>query len=254
MQQQNLFKRMFQKSSWDPDNSAMLQQESKAFPYFGLVHYFLLKETGIGHGDYNSVAGRVAIHFNNAYLLNLQLHEIENASTTKNEIKINIAQTLINPEPTVEKLLTRQPAPADNTKEELLFEPLYTSDYFASQGIKLSEEVQPGDKLGNQLKSFTEWLKTMKKTTNYRLPENGATNPFLHLSMHLSIYEQLSIDQPPGIKELYLELCANLQDEHAAQHQIIDCLAEMIYQAQRNKQQPDPTIYLNCLQTKLGRK
>ncbi len=174
MQQQNLFKRMFQKSSWDPDNSAMLQQESKAFPYFGLVHYFLLKETGIGHGDYNSVAGRVAIHFNNAYLLNLQLHEIENASTTKNEIKINIAQTLINPEPTVEKLLTRQPAPADNTKEELLFEPLYTSDYFASQGIKLSEEVQPGDKLGNQLKSFTEWLKTMKKTTNYRLPENGA--------------------------------------------------------------------------------
>lgn len=47
--------------------------------------------------------------------------------------------------------------------EELLFEPLHTSDYFASQGIKLSEEVSPGDRLGTQLKSFTEWLKTMKR-------------------------------------------------------------------------------------------
>ena len=173
MQQQNLFTQMFHKNAWDGDNSAMLQQESKLFPYFGLFHYFLLYETGIGHGDYNSLAGKAAIHFNNAYLLNVQLHQFENASTTNNESKINIAQILINPEPTVEKLLTRQPAPADNTKEALLFEPLYTSDYFASQGIKLSEEVQPGDKLGNQLKSFTEWLKTMKKTTNYKLPENS---------------------------------------------------------------------------------
>ncbi len=51
-----------------------------------------------------------------------------------------------------------------NPKEEtLLFEPLHTTDYFASQGIKLSEIVQPTDKMGKQLKSFTEWLKTMKK-------------------------------------------------------------------------------------------
>lgn len=45
----------------------------------------------------------------------------------------------------------------------LAFEPMHLVDYFASQGIKLSEEVQPADKLGKQLKSFTEWLKTMKK-------------------------------------------------------------------------------------------
>lgn len=47
-------------------------------------------------------------------------------------------------------------------KEEMIFEPLHTSDYFASQGIKLSEEQIPADKLGKQLKSFTEWLQTMK--------------------------------------------------------------------------------------------
>ncbi len=54
--------------------------------------------------------------------------------------------------------------PAKGTlPQEWLFEPLHTTDYFASQGIKLSEEVQTTDKLGKQLKSFTEWLKTMKK-------------------------------------------------------------------------------------------
>ncbi|MBC7536782.1 MAG: hypothetical protein H7258_13915 [Ferruginibacter sp.] len=67
------------------------------------------------------------------------------------------------------------PAPLVAPGEELLFEPLYTSDYFASQGIKLSEEVQTGDKLGKQLKSFTDWLKTMKKTHQGKLPE-GSTS------------------------------------------------------------------------------
>jgi hypothetical protein len=55
------------------------------------------------------------------------------------------------------------PLPAPE-KEEMLFEPLFAVDYFASQGIKLSDEVQHSDKLGKQLKSFTEWLKSMKKT------------------------------------------------------------------------------------------
>lgn len=48
-------------------------------------------------------------------------------------------------------------------KEEMIFEPLFASDYFASQGIKLSEQEAPTDKLGKQVKSFTDWLKTMKK-------------------------------------------------------------------------------------------
>ena len=52
----------------------------------------------------------------------------------------------------------------------MIFEPLFASDYFASQGIKLSEEIQSGDKLGKQLKSFTEWLKGMKKIHEGKLP------------------------------------------------------------------------------------
>ena len=55
------------------------------------------------------------------------------------------------------------PKPIVETADSLVFEPLHTSDYFASQGIKLSQDPLPTDKLGKQLKSFTEWLKTMKK-------------------------------------------------------------------------------------------
>ena len=56
------------------------------------------------------------------------------------------------------------------TEDTISFEPLHTSDYFASVGIKFNEEVKPGDKLGKQLKSFTDWLKTMKKIHNDQLP------------------------------------------------------------------------------------
>lgn len=56
------------------------------------------------------------------------------------------------------------------TEDTISFEPLHTSDYFASVGIKFSEEVKPGDKLGKQLKSFTDWLKTMKKVHADQLP------------------------------------------------------------------------------------
>jgi hypothetical protein len=59
----------------------------------------------------------------------------------------------------------------EKQKEELpIFEPLFASDYFASQGIKFSEEQQPTDRMGKQLKSFTEWLKTMKKVHETKQP------------------------------------------------------------------------------------
>ena len=61
----------------------------------------------------------------------------------------------------------------ENTETEILFEPLHTSDYFASQGIKLSNVVQANDKLGLQLKSFTSWLKTMKKAHPEKLITNN---------------------------------------------------------------------------------
>lgn len=82
------------------------------------------------------------------------------------------------------------------------------------------------------------------------LPELGETNPFLHLSLHLAISEQLSIDQPAGIVARYQSLLARLGDEHAAQHAVMECLVEMIWQAQRHNLPPDGMAYLACLQAK----
>ena len=83
-------------------------------------------------------------------------------------------------------------------------------------------------------------------------PEQGETNPFLHMSMHLALAEQLSIDQPPGIRPRHAQLLERIGDAHAAQHEVMDCLVEMIWQAQRNQSAPDAAIYMACLDKKLG--
>ena len=84
------------------------------------------------------------------------------------------------------------------------------------------------------------------------LPEMGETNPFLHLAMHLSLAEQLSIDQPAGVRTRYEKLLAQHGDAMHAQHDMMDCLAEMIWQAQRTGTAYDPLAYLQCLDAKLG--
>ncbi len=78
-------------------------------------------------------------------------------------------------------------------------------------------------------------------------PELGEINPFLHLMMHLSIEEQLSIDQPHGVREEFTRLARKRQSEHEAQHAMMECMAEMIMQAQRNGTGPDAAVYLACL-------
>ena len=81
-------------------------------------------------------------------------------------------------------------------------------------------------------------------------PENGETNPFLHLMMHLSISEQLGIDQPAGIRAAYTALANKHGDEHRAMHETMDCLAEMIWTSQRHGTPPDGAAYIACLEKK----
>jgi len=85
------------------------------------------------------------------------------------------------------------------------------------------------------------------------LPEAGETNPFLHLSMHLAIAEQLSVDQPPGIRERYQQLVKLHGDEMDAQHAIMECLGEMIWQVQRHQTAFDSAAYLRCLDQQLNK-
>ncbi len=78
------------------------------------------------------------------------------------------------------------------------------------------------------------------------LPEMGDSNPFLHMGMHLGIRDQVSTNLPAGIAELYQALVA-LKGIHDTEHQMMECLAEMIWQAQQNQVAPDEAAYMQCL-------
>ncbi|HYJ98426.1 MAG TPA: DUF1841 family protein [Burkholderiaceae bacterium] len=77
--------------------------------------------------------------------------------------------------------------------------------------------------------------------------EGGRANPFLHLSMHLTISEQCSIDQPHGIRAAVEALAARLDSLHEAHHQAMECLGEMIWTSQRSGKPPDGEAYLECV-------
>lgn len=82
-------------------------------------------------------------------------------------------------------------------------------------------------------------------------PEMGETNPFLHMSLHLSVMEQVSINQPPGINAAYHTLWRKHGDAAEAQHILMDCLAETIWQAQRQGGALDAEAYLANIQAKV---
>ena len=80
-------------------------------------------------------------------------------------------------------------------------------------------------------------------------PENGQMNPFLHLSLHLAIHEQTSIDQPPGIRAAYDTLRSKME-AHDAEHVLLECLGETIWRAQRQGTQMDALAYVDSVKRK----
>ena len=80
----------------------------------------------------------------------------------------------------------------------------------------------------------------------------GELNPFLHMSLHLAIEEQLSIDQPPGILASFNSMVKKYGERHEALHQVLECLGETIWKSQREKAPLDAGAYLDCLRKKAG--
>jgi hypothetical protein len=80
------------------------------------------------------------------------------------------------------------------------------------------------------------------------------SNPFLHMSLHVALEEQLSIDQPPGIVQRFGNLVRRFHDRHEALHQALECLAETVWRAQRSQAAPDAAAYLECLAVRALRK
>jgi hypothetical protein len=96
-----------------------------------------------------------------------------------------------------------------------------------------------------------EYHEVLSQPDRYRARDYAdELNPFLHLSLHVALAEQLSIDQPPGIVQRFDALVRRAGEHHAAMHEAIECLAETVWQAQRGGAPPDAAAYLDCLQRK----
>jgi hypothetical protein len=174
--QSQLFESLFKHNGSD---RSFLEDIAAKHPYFAPAQFYLLEQTGTSSEEYNKQAAKTSLLFNNSYWLNHQLQPAKESSIDKKEVvtetvplqeaetKRETVQEEKAPEVVMNKPVLQ---PFTPTKEPMLFEPMHMVDYFASQGIKLSEEIQTGDKLGKQLKSFTEWLKTMKKVHTDKLP------------------------------------------------------------------------------------
>ena len=151
------------------DSTQKLRELINDAPYFGMAHFFLLQRINKDHTKYDQLAATTCLHFNNPLLLQQRLLPVK----------------------------TEKPA-----KEEMLFEPLHATDYFASQGIKLSEEQIQQDALGKQMKSFTEWLKTIKKTNGYKLNTNAPVDKKVEELAEKSNVESETITE--AMAEIYL--------------------------------------------------
>lgn len=78
-------------------------------------------------------------------------------------------------------------------------------------------------------------------------PESGKSNPFLHMGMHLALREQLATGRPAGIRELWPRIMKKIGDAHEAEHRMIECLGQALWEAQRSNRMPDESAYLECL-------
>ena len=76
-------------------------------------------------------------------------------------------------------------------------------------------------------------------------PEQGQTNPFLHMGMHIALREQAQGNRPPGIQPIYQKLAK--RGQHEAEHAMMECLGQVLWQAQRDGREPDQDSYLECL-------
>jgi hypothetical protein len=113
--------------------------------------------------------------------------------------------------------------------------PMDAMEQMVARVIELHPEYQP-------------MLTNEKHLGNEYKPEDGETNPFLHMGMHLGLQEQVSMDRPIGIQTLYQQLGEKLRDVHATEHTMMECLGESLWIAQRDQVEPDEQAYLQNLQ------
>lgn len=78
-------------------------------------------------------------------------------------------------------------------------------------------------------------------------PEGGQSNPFLHMGLHLAVRDQIATDRPPGLRKAFESLAQRIGTAHEAEHRIIECLAQAMWEAQRAGRPPDESAYLEAV-------
>jgi hypothetical protein len=122
-----------------------------------------------------------------------------------------------------------------------------------SDAWKKHRDAVPMTPLETQISAVVEWHPeyhddvTSDDLDKDYAPDGGKTNPFLHMGLHLGIREQVATDRPAGIAGILASLTAMSGDAHAAEHQMIDCLAETLWEAQSHNSPPDEQKYLERL-------
>lgn len=79
-------------------------------------------------------------------------------------------------------------------------------------------------------------------------PEHGTTNPFLHMGMHIALREQVATDRPPGITDLTRKMILKYRDSHIMEHEMMEALGQILWQAQKDNSAPDEKLYMELLQ------
>ncbi len=176
-----LVQSVLQKNSLAECNVAELQNLVEQYPYSSAMQLlFIAKLKSEDPARYKLQLQKALLFFPDPLWLDHLLQETENTlipAEQKEEIQVEQLSNPIQSEqqilPEIQSLKKENP---ENQKHDLIFEPYHTVDYFASQGVKFKAEDKPQDKFGQQLKSFTEWLKILKQVPVTELSKSVDTN------------------------------------------------------------------------------
>ena len=156
---------VLQKKSLDECSVEELQQLTDQYPYFGAVQLLLAEKLKTENpSQYKEQLQKASLFFQNPLWLDHLLNDTGKVTVIPSQEQ----------EPVLIKEIKTEPVDVANTG--LTLEPYHTVDYFASQGIKFREEEKPKDKFGQQLKSFTEWLKALKQLTALKIGQPTDSN------------------------------------------------------------------------------
>jgi hypothetical protein len=182
---------LFQKATLDDCSIEEIRNAADQYPYSSPFQLLLVEKLKATDGQlYNQQLQKLALHFNNPLWVDHLLHPEKGSGELfpveeiilpgQEEIQPSVKEKEAEPLAIVpsESVEENAPVPAaidtqeSKKEEELVFQPYHTVDYFASQGIKTRQDEKPVDRFGQQLKSFTEWLRVMKKLPKTEIAKN----------------------------------------------------------------------------------